>query len=395
MPKEQPTTMDDLMNEFEFEVDAVQTPEETQGITIDMGTEEEKFKKEIPNTEESKEEEGSEGDASSKKDLEVKTEESNTVTEEELEEAADNAKKGNNSGYKNIALKYIEKGTWSEDLAVEDAEGNIVPVSELEDIDEDTFFQIEEAVKAKAKEDNKNKFISIEGIDERRKNILDIVAEGGDLTEIFNSSEEVEDYINPFSKLDLDNEAVQERVYLNALIKYNKLDADVAQTVVDKAKKDLTLDTKVKTYVDQYTANFDKYVISKKEEIIKSKQEELKTQAAFKKSLREQYKSFDLKPALANRLADSAVNKKDGEFEIDTVYAQKMESPEEAAELILFLTDKKAYLDFKMKDKTIEQHKKTRQTIKLIPREKVASSKTEEDTKNKNNEFEFEVPPLN
>ena len=210
---------------------------------------------------------------------------------------------------------------------------------------------------------------------------MDIVAAGGDLTEIFNSKDDIEDYISPFANIDLDNEAVQERLYLNALMKHNKLDVDTAQLVVDKAKKDLTLDTKVKTYVDQYTERFDKYVADKKEEVITAKKEEVKAAKEFKKSLKVQYKEFKIKDSLANKLADSAVNKKDGEFEIDNVYAQRMENPEEAAELILFLTDKKAYLEFKLQSQNIQQQKKTRQVIKMIPREKPSSKKDEEQEK--------------
>ena len=374
MSKNQLETMDDLLSEFEFTVDEAQEPNPADVITIDMGTEEEIAA------------------AAELEAAELEAAEEIAAEEAELEVAAEKAKQGNNSGYKEIALKYIEKGTWGADLAVEDAEGNVVPVSELDVIDEETFFQIEEAVKAQNEEANKDKFISVEGVDERRKNIIDIVKAGGDLTEIFTNKDDVEDYINPFSKLDLDNENVQERLYLNALVKHNKLDAETAQTVVDKAKEDLTLDTKVKAYIEQYTTSFDKYVEGKKTEVIETKKEEAKAQREFKKALKAQYKEFNIKDTLASKLADSAVTKKDGEFEIDSIYAKAMESPEEAAELVLFLTDKKAYLDFKMKDKSLEQHKKTRQVIKLIPREKVPTKKEGDEDLAENSEFDFVVP---
>jgi len=399
----QPTTMDELMSEFEFEVPTAKENNPTDGITIDMGTEEDKeaaklasdSKKDV--SEEAKDLEKDDDKVDKpKEDLDTekleKSKEELETEAEDLEKAKEQSNKGNNSGYKEIALKYIEKGNWAANLAVEDADGNETLVSDLEEIDEDTFFQIEEAVKAQAKEDSKDKFISIEGVEDRKKTIMNIVKEGGDLTQIFNSPEEMEDYINPFSKLDLDNESVQERVYLNALIKHNKLDAETAQVVVNTAKKDLSLDTKVKSYIDQYTESFDKYVVSKKEELIETKKEEAKAQREFKKSLKEQYKAFEIKDTLASKLADSAVNKVDGEFEIDSVYAKKMEDPTEAAELILFLTDKKAYIDFKMKNQSLEQHKQTRQKIKLIPRDKTSSSKDEDTSTEKNSEFDFVVP---
>lgn len=383
----QPSTVEDLLSEFEFEVDGVNKEETNPGITIDMGDGEEEVKSKDKGEETSVEEESPEGEI---KDSEKPNEEIEE-SKDEIKKEAEKASVGGDSGYKNLALKYIEKGTWSKDLAIEDEEGNEVLVSELKDLDEETFFLIDEAVKKQEEESKKDKYISIEGMEDRRKTLIEIVKEGGDLKEIFNSPEEMEDYINPFSKVDLDNEAVQERVYLNALMKHNKLDADTAQLVVEKAKKDLTLDTKVKTYVDQYTASFDKYVEGKKAEIIENKKAEEKAAKEFKKSLKEQYKNFKIKDTLASKLADSAVNKKDGEFEIDTVYAQKMENPEEAAELILFLTDKKAYLDFKMSNKSIEQHKNTRRLVKLIPKAKPVSN-TKDDKPDIPSEFDFEVP---
>lgn len=400
----QPTTMDDLMDEFEFTVD-VDTPKPNPTIEIDMGTDEDKAKAEAEAAKKA------EDDAAAKAAEDAKADESKTEEEKaaeaaaakkaeedeeaakqaELDEAAKQASQGNNSGYKSIALKYIETGAWSEDLSVEDAEGNPVYVKDLEEIDEDTFFQIDKAVKELTAEENKSKFVSLDGVDERRKNIIEIVKAGGDLATIFQSKEAVEDYINPFSTLDLENEQVQERVYLNALIKHNKLDADTAQTVVDKAKKDLTLDSKVKTYVDQYTESFDKYVEQQKQAVLKQKDEEVKAQKEFKKALTEQYKGWEIKDTLARKLAASAVTKKDGEFEIDTVYAEKMENPEEAAELILFLTDKQAYLDFKMKDTKLEQNKKTRKLIKILPREKTTTKQVDANKQQEENEFEFKV----
>jgi hypothetical protein len=395
-----PTTMDDLMDEFEFTVD-VETPEPNPTIEIDMGTEEDKAKakaEEETKADEAKVAEESKETKEDKKEEEEKPPKKSEVNEEEeaakqaeLDEAAEQAKKGNNSGYKTIALKYIENGEWSEDLSIEGEDGQPVYVKDLEDIDEDTFFQLDKAVKDLKAEENKEKYISLDGVDERRKNIIEIVKAGGDLTQIFNSKEAVEEYINPFSKLDLENEQVQERVYLNALMKHNKLDAETAQTVVEKAKKDLTLDSKVKSYVDQYTESFDKYVAQQKEAILNQKKEEAKAQKEFKKSLTEQYKKFEIDDALARKLASSAVNKKDGEFEIDTVYANKMENPEEAAELILFLTDKQAYLDFKMKDVKLEESKKTRRLVKILPREKSTTKKVDSNIKQEDNEFEFKV----
>jgi len=386
----QPTTMDDLLDEFEFQVEGVEPAKPNPTIEIDMGTEEDKAKA-AEEAAKKAEEEAAKKAAEEDDESEEDKAKAEAEKQAELDEAAKQASQGNNSGYKSIALKYIENGTWSDDLSIEDEEGNPIYVKDLEDIDEETFFQIDEAVKKLSEEENKSKFVSLDGVDERRKNLIEIVKAGGDLSKIFNSAEEVQDYINPFSTLDLENEEIQERVYLNALMKHNKLDLETAQTVVNKAKKDLTLDTKVKAYVDQYTESFDKYVAQQKEKVLEERKQEIQAQKEFKKALTEQYKAFDIKETLARKLAASAVTKVDGEFEIDTVYAKKMENPEEAAELILFLTDKQAYLDLKMKDTKLEQNKKTRRLVKILPREKSPNKQVDINKQEEDNEFEFKV----
>jgi len=392
----QPTEMDDLWAEFEIQVEDPQISPEEQA-RLDAEAEAAKKAAEEQETPEEKEaREKAEAEAAAAASEEEEEEEEETAEEKaakqkELDEAAAQAAAGNNSGYKAIALKYIENGTWSPDLAVENEDGTQVPVSELEEISEDVFFQIDEAVKAQKAEENKSKFISIEGVEERRKNIIEIVKEGGDLRQIFTDPKQMQDYINPFSGLDLEDESVQETVYRNALMKHNKLDAGAAQLIVNKAKEDLVLDSKVKEYVDQYTASFDKFVEKKKQEIVDNNKAEKKAQAEFKKSLKEQYKGMSIDDKLANKLASSAVNKKDGEFEIDSVYAQKMEDSEEAAELILFLTDKEAYLEMKTNQTKLKQQKKFRQTVKIVAGSQKKKVKQQEEEEEESNEFEIQV----
>jgi hypothetical protein len=50
-----------------------------------------------------------------------------------------------------------------------------------------------------------------------------------------------------------------------------------------------------------------------------------------------------------------------------------MEDPAEAAELVLFLTDKEMYLKHKLSAGINKEHLKVRQTIKLIPKDNVSN----------------------
>lgn len=389
----QPTEMEDLWAEFEIQVEDPQISPEEQARLDAEAEAARKAAEEQETPEEKAAREAAEAAAAEEEEEEEEEEtaEEKAAKQKELDEAAAQAAAGNNSGYKAIALKYIENGTWSSDLAIENEDGTQVPVSELEEISEDVFFQIDEAVKAQKAEENKSKFISIEGVEERRKNIIEIVKEGGDLRKIFTDHKQMQEYINPFAGLDLEDESVQETVYRDALMKHNKLDAGAAQLIVDKAKEDLVLDARVKDYVEKYSESFDKFVEKKKQEIIDSNKAEKKAQAEFKKTLKEKYKGMSIDDKLANKLANSAVTKRDGEFEIDTVYAQKMEDSDEAAELILFLTDKEAYLEMKTNQTKLKEQKKFRQTVKIVAGSQKKKVKQQEEEEEETNDFEIQV----
>jgi len=392
------TKFEDLMDEFSFIVPGIGDghEEEEEGKTAEELAAEAEAKRKAEEAaageeeEEETAEEEEETEGGNPKPKEGEEEEEEEAAEEEEEEEAPTGKSGN--FYKNLALKYIKDGTWSKDLALEDAEGNQIPIEELKELNEETFFAIQEQIKADEEEERKKNYLQISTLDDRRKTLVTIISEGGDLKEIFKSEKQVQQYLNPFDGLDLDDEAVQERVYLNSLMQFNKLDQEVAIEVVKKAKKEGALGDKVKTFTEDYTAKFDKFVEGKKEEILKQKQERKNELKEFKKALSEQYKGYELKDSLVRKLTDMATKETDEGFEIDSVYEKKMQDPIEAAELILFLNDKEAYLASKTKSAKKGEQMKTRKLVKMIPTKQATKAKEGgEQEDNVDDEFSFQV----
>lgn len=382
---EDETTIDDLMAEFDFQV---------EGAPVDPNLDPPKPKEDdvppTPPTEGKTEEEIAAEAAAKAKEDEGKEDVPPTPTADDVP-SAPAGKSG--SFYKELALKYMENGTWDKGLAIEDGEGNQVALEDVEDLNEETFFAIQKTIEADREEERKTRFLPIDKLDERRKNLVTIVAEGGDLSEIFKSETQVEQYLNPFSNLDLEDPNVQERVYLNSLMKYNNLEQDVAQEVVNKAKKDLTLDSKVKTFVDNYTKKLDEYVESKKQEVIEDKKKRQQELKEFGKSLNEQYKNYELSDTLRRKLTNSAVKETENGFEIDAIYEQKMQDPAEAAELILFLNDKEAYLQNKTKGIKTQESKKVMKLIKMIPDKSKKAKEEKGPEAQVDDEFDFQVVP--
>lgn len=375
-------SFEDLANSsFSFEVDNF-IPAKGDGIevTLEEPTEEEK-------------EAAAKAAAESKEKPEGKTEEelAAEAEEDELEAEAKAEKekaesKKEPSAYKNLASRYLEKGLW-EDVEVELEEGKTVKLSEIENLDEDTFFEIQKAQKEFLNEDLETKYVSKEGIDENGLKLIEILKNGGDIREIF---QKPEDAVRPFENLDLDNERIQESI-LYQQYRLQGLSETESTNLVGLAKKNLSMDDKVQQIVTFHQKKYDSYIAQKAEEQKKIQAEEQVKQREFKKgvmdTLRETYK---LKDTLARKLTNLGVDKTDtGEFKIDEIYAKKMEDPKEAADLLFFLSDKDAYLEMMGAKVKRETNLGAIRKVSILKDKQKAVSK---DTDNKNSALEFAVP---
>jgi hypothetical protein len=305
---------DDLMDESPLEVTKPNVEEE---ITT----------QEIPSTEEEEEE------------VETTVE---TVEEQEEEEkpepkkAKENTNSGNSS-FTNITKKYIENGKW--DDVVLEIDGEEVQLSELEDLDEDTFFQIQDAQEKLKEEERSEKFINKEGLNETSLKLIELQKNGGDISEAFRVYNE---YVNPLEGLDLNNERIQEHLVRKSLERKVD-DPDVINYTIEKYKKDLVLDKKAKEVVDFTNQAFDTYIQQKNTEAKDKKTEEVEAHKTYLNTLKEQYKDVDLKPALKNKFLQLANRDDKGEIEAINLVREQLKDPAQAKELLYFIAEREAY----------------------------------------------------
>lgn len=304
--------------------------------------------------------------------------EAEATTEEVVEEPKPNPETTpTNNFYLNLVRKNIEKGHF-EDVLISNGEEE-VKLSEMEDLTEEEYYEILEDQKALKEEDIKEKYVSVDGLTEEKKLILDIVKNGGDLKTIFQSEQELQKPFDEALGWDLDNEK-----HLEAIVYQNYLNLghseQRAALLLNADKKELVLDTKAKEIVDFHQENFKNKLEAINSELLKEKQEEQSRIKDFRSALSKKYKEEQIPDALIKRMVDSATIETDNGFAIDDLYEQAMQNPEQAAELIFFLTDRKKFLEkagFKSK---VEANTETLRTIKRIPkdREKQATKETED-----------------
>lgn len=340
-----------------------------KGDNPDESETKDETKDETPKGDEGKEPE------STKKDEEPKKEETPEVNQSD-------------SYYSKLASKFLEKGKW-QDAVITKEDGTEVKLSELDTIDEDTFFAIEESQNKFNEEDIKNNYIKKGDFDDNKLKLIEILKEGGDIKDVFATPEEAQ---RPFEGVDLEDTTIQKNVFFNYLTKVQKLNPEDAKVVLSNHDKRGELEPKVKEIVEGYQTDYDNKLAEKLETIKKENAERLNKDKEFSKSLEEIYNKYDLDSKMAKKFSTLGTKRtKEGDFELDSLYAEKMEKPDEAAELIWFMNDKEGYLKSKMAEGKIKSEKEHLKKISLVPNKQRKDDNAQPDRKDGKSDFIISV----
>lgn len=245
--------------------------------------------------------------------------------------------------YLELIKDRLESGEW-EDVLVEDEDGNEVKLSELKDIDKDTFLTLEKEIKTQKDTEFKEKYVSVEGLDEVKKRLINIVKEGDlELAKaLFQNPSSLEE---PFKGYDNDNDDHNEDVLFWYYEKGLGHSQKEAAALVKAAKEDLTLDVKAQKIVDYQRNQFYENLKNREKEILEEKAKEQENLKTYRKNLISELKQEGLSETLTKKFVDVATKTdKSGNYEIDTIYDEWMSDPKKAKELIYFMLDKDNYI---------------------------------------------------
>lgn len=321
-------------------------------------------------------------------DLSKGSEEEEIATPPAAEEAKTEIKVSDNF-YVNLLKKNLEKGLW-EDVIIEEGEDSF-KLSELDNLSEEEYFKLLEDQETLKKEDLKDKTITVDGLSEEKRLLIEIVKNGGDLKEIFKDPSQMQKPFDSALGWDLDNEEHQYAIVYQQY-KAQGLSEERAKLNADADLKELTLDTKAQEIVEFHQKAFDEKLKKVNADLIEEKKKEQEELTTYKKSLTKMYKEDNLPEALSKKLVDLATRETDKGFAVDDIYEQMMKDPEQAKELIFFLADKEKYLQQKTLNTKIKTNAETMRTIKRVSqdREKKPDSQEEE----RSSGFVFSVPTI-
>ena len=313
-------------NDFSLEDGA--NPKSEEEVDIDLSEEKEDKSDDSKTDEEAEEKE------------EVVIEKNETPKKEKKEEIVFN---NSDAVYFDIVKDRLDSGEW-EDVLIETEDGTEKLLSELDNIDKDTFKNLERAIKDQKNEELKSKYIEVDGLDEVKKRLINIVKSGDlDLAKaLFQNPESLKE---PFQGYDEDNDSHNTEVlawYYQSIMGHSPSET---RALVEASKKDLTLDLKAQKIVDYQRQQFYKSLENKEQELIAEQKEEVERIKEYRKGLASEFKQEGVSETLTRKFVDVATKKdENGAFEIDNIYEEWMNDPKKAKELIQFMLDKETYI---------------------------------------------------
>ena len=265
------------------------------------------------------------------------------ISKEEEEEEPVISFNPSESLYSELIKEKLESGEW-EDLLIEQEDGTEKKLSELDNIDKDTYQTLQKAIKEEKQKEFSEKYVEVGELDEVKKRLISIV-KNGDLElakALFSNPEALQE---PFQGYDVDNDSHNEEVL--AWYYQNALGHSPSETkaLVKAAKEDLTVDVKAQKIVDYQRGQFYADLENREKQILESNKKEQERIKDYRKNLSSSLKEEGLSETLVRKFVDVATKQdKTGSFEIDNIYDEWMSDPAKAKELIYFMLDKDNYL---------------------------------------------------
>ena len=275
-----------------------------------------------------------------------KKEETKVEAEAESNEVIDLDKTENkeeleNSEFYKRSLKAMFGDTISH-LVEEDEQGNEVEIA-LEDalITENYYNQIVQSkledIKAEASKDK----ISTKGVSDFARDLVEIDRNNGDISELLKAKET---YSDPLDNLDLTTEQGQvQAVYLRMMA--GGQDEDTTRRLINSYKAEGILEEKALAAEVELKEAI-KQQVEKAKEVAQTQADERRTLLKdYKKDIKTSLERYQLNDGMKNKVVLLATKEDEtGRFELDKVYYQHRENPQDAADLALFLLDKEEFI---------------------------------------------------
>lgn len=247
----------------------------------------------------------------------------------------------------------------------ENEQGEEVEVA-LEDLEisQDLYEEIVKSRIAEIKEEAKQNTVSIEGISDFTKELIELDRLGGDVTTLLQSKET---YTDVLDKLDLTKKEDQRKaVYLRYRAAGTHTDEEINMLIKGYEDKGSLSETAEKAEKEIRGA-VNQQVEQAKKAALKAKEDNENLLKEYKKELKDNLGTFELEDGIKTKIVNLATKRDEkGRFEIDNLYFKLKNDPKEAARMALFLLDREEYNKQISKEVKRETQLNTAKTISLL-----------------------------
>jgi hypothetical protein len=194
-------------------------------------------------------------------------------------------------------------------------------------------------IQEEKKEEDKDK-ISIKGLSDFGKAIIEIEKKGGDYKSLLAVKEQVFD---PLEKLDLSSQEGQEEALLLFYQIQNYKPEDI-EIIIQGFKDKGLLEQKSEQAIVSLEKWKEENIALAKENAKKYASEQKERLKSYKEVIKEKVgEKFELKDTFVNKLVELSVAKEEGRYIVDKLYDEYRRDPAKTADLLLFLSDKEEY----------------------------------------------------
>ena len=293
----------------------------------------------------------------------------------------------NTLDYKSIVQELVDGGIW-EPIGAFDTEEGEVPFEDM-NIDKDTFVALMKHNQEELKEKLTSNSVSIDGVSEFTKKLISIEKHGGNVQKALQAYQTIK---QPLESIDI-NDTKGQRAICYLRLQQNGITGEEANDLIDSYEIKGILEDKAIAFKSQLDEAFNNWVTQQEQSAIEEDRKYRESLKTYKASLNEVFKSskeFNISETHRKKLLDIATKEReDGLFELDDLIDNHRRNPVDAAELLLFITDKEAFIKAKAQKLLDEQNKKVFKTINIIPK-----SKTGVDLSGKSKKIDDVIIPL-
>lgn len=238
-------------------------------------------------------------------------------------------------------------------------------LSELEDVDKDTYAYILSTYKELKEKDLKEKYISKEGIDELTESLIELKQAGGDISSLIKEELQTVDILQQMKK-NIDDEQQQIDIVYHEL-KGKGLSDRVIQAQINDLTENFELEKTATEILDTHIEAYKQSVETKKKEQLGRIAEEKEKEKQFKKEVSTFYKESKIPENIRGLLIENTTKRDNqGLTNTDKLYFDSINDPQKHAKVAFMLHNLDEFEKWISAGKVLQNQTKTASSIMRI-----------------------------